>query len=100
MNPLGDDLAATGRAANWVCAPLNLDFEVVQTVADFEKFKDIRKKYGRGFRFQILHVEALATVEGVSAPISVAQALKEFEIPTSKELLANSTRLQDAKRPA
>jgi predicted amidohydrolase len=99
VNPLGEDLAVTGRAANWVCAPLNLDFAVVQTVAHFQKFKDITKKYGRGFRTQILHVEALALIEGVSADISVAQVLKEYDIPTSQELLAASTRKQNAKRP-
>lgn len=100
VSPLGEDLVVTGRAASWICTPLNLDFEVVQTVKDFQKFKDIRKKYGRGFRFQILHVEALATIEGVSADISVPQLLQEYGIPTSKEMLAASTRLQDAKRPA
>ena len=100
VNPLGEDVVLTGRAANWVCAPLNLDFAVVQTVEHFRKFKDISKKYGRGFRIQILHVEALATIEGVSANISVPQVLKEFGIPTSQELLAASTRKQNAKRPA
>ncbi|MGH9328388.1 MAG: carbon-nitrogen hydrolase family protein [Terriglobia bacterium] len=99
VNPLGDDIVVTGRAANWICAPLNLDFEVVQTVVDFRRFKDIRKKYGRGFRFRILHVEALAMVEGVSADISAAEVIREYDIPTSKELLATSTRLQHSKRP-
>jgi beta-ureidopropionase len=100
VSPLGEDIIVTGRAANWICTPLNLDFAVVQTVADFRKFKDIRKKYGRGFRFRILHVEALATVEGISADISVPQLLQEYAIPTSREMLAASTRLQNARRPA
>jgi beta-ureidopropionase len=99
VNPLGEDIVVTGRAANWVCAPLNMDFEVVQSVADFREFEDIRKRYGRGFRFRILQEEALAMVEGVSAVISVPQLLKEYGIPTSKEMLATSTRLQNAKRP-
>ena len=100
VSPLGEDLVATGRAANWVCAPLNLDFAVVQSVDDLRKLEGISKKYGRGFRIRILHIEALAIIEGVSADISVAQALKEFDISTSKEMLADSTRAQIAKRPA
>lgn len=99
VNPLGEDMVVTGRAANWVCAPLNLDFAVVQSVADFQKFEDIRKRYGREFQFRILHEEALATVEGVSAAISVPQLLKENGIPTSQEMLDTSTRLQNSRRP-
>ena len=99
VNPLGEDIVETGRAAAWVCAPVNLDVAVVQSVQHIRKFDKIAKKYGRRFRFRILHVEALATIEGVSPEISVPQVLKEFGIPTSRELIANSTRLQSAKRP-
>jgi predicted amidohydrolase len=100
VDPLGTDIVATGRAANWICAPLNLDFAVVQTMDQLHKVENMSKKYGRAFRIRILHVEALAMVESVSPEISVAQALKEFDIPTAKEMLANSTREQNARRPA
>ena len=98
INPLGEDIAETGRAANWIGAPINLDVAVVQSVQHIHKFDKITQKYGRRFRFRILHVEALALIEGLSADISVPQVLKEFGIPTSKEMIANSGRLQDAKR--
>jgi predicted amidohydrolase len=100
VNPLGEEIVTTGRAANWVCAPLNLDFAVVQTMDQLKKVENMSKKYGRAFRIRILHVEALAMIEGVSPEISVTQALKEFDIPTAKEMLANSTREQNARRPA
>jgi beta-ureidopropionase len=100
VDPLGETVCVTGRAANWVCTPLNLDSAIVQTVKYFPKFKDIQDKYGRGFRIKIFHDEALALIEGVSAELSVAQALREFDIPTSREMLAVSTKLQNAKRPA
>ncbi len=100
VNPLGEDVVASGRASAWVCAPINLDIAVIQTVKYFRKFREIQKKYGRRFLFRILHVEALATIEGVSADISVPQVLKEFDIPTAREMLALSTRLQNARRPA
>lgn len=100
VNPLGEEIVATGRAASWVCAPLNLDYALVQTMEFLRKTKDILKKYGRGFRIRILNVEALALIEGVSADISVTQVLKEFDIPTVKEMLAAATRAQNAIRPA
>ena len=65
---------------------------MVQSVQHIHKFEKITKKYGRRFRFRILHVEALAIIEGTSAEISVPQVLKEFGIPTSKEMIANSGR--------
>lgn len=100
VNPLGEDVVETGRAGNWICDPVNLDIAVVQSVAHFRKFKDIRKKYGRRFRFRILHVEALATIEGLSAEISVPEVLQEFGIPTARQMLADSTARQKARRPA
>jgi hypothetical protein len=98
VDPLGADVVETGRASTFVCAPVNLDVAVVQTVEHIRKFDKITKKYGRRFRYRILHVEALALIEGLSPEISVPQVLKEFGIPTSKELIANSARLQAAKR--
>jgi hypothetical protein len=98
VNPLGEDVVETGRAAHWICAPVNLDTAVVQTVEHIRKFDQITKKYGR--RFRVLHVEALATIEGTSAEISVPQVLKEFGIPTAKEMHLTSERLQAAKRPS
>lgn len=100
VDPLGEDVVETGRAGNWICEPVNLDIAVVQSVEHIRKFKDIQKKYGRRFRFRILHVEALAAIEGLSAEVSVPQVLKEFGIPTSREMLAESTRRQNARRPA
>lgn len=100
VDPLGDDVVATGRAGNWICEPVNLDIAVVQSVAHFRKFKDIRKKYGRRFRFRILHVEALATIEGLSGDVSVPEVLQEFGIPTARQMLADSTRRQNVRRPA
>jgi beta-ureidopropionase len=98
VSPLGEDIVETGRAANWVFAPINLDMAVVQTVEYIRKFDQITAKYGRRFRFRILHTEALATIEGTSSEISVPEVLREFGIVTSRELIAKSTSLQIASR--
>ncbi|MBI4910661.1 MAG: carbon-nitrogen hydrolase family protein [Acidobacteria bacterium] len=100
IDPLGTDVIETGRAGNWICGPVNLDIAVIQGVYNFVKFREIRKKYGRRFRFRILHVEALATIEGCSPDVSVPAVLKEFGIPTSREMIAASTKAQDARRPS
>ncbi|HLJ13311.1 MAG TPA: carbon-nitrogen hydrolase family protein [Bryobacteraceae bacterium] len=100
VSPLGEDIVETGRAANWVFAQINLDVAVVQTVDHIRKFDQITAKYGRRFRFRILHTEALATIEGTSSEISVSEVLHEFGILTSRELIVNSTRSQSARRPA
>jgi len=99
VDPLGQDVVSTGRAGDWVCAPINLDVAVVQGVANFKKFEAIREKYGRQFHFRVLHIEALATVERLSGDVSVAEVLAEFDIPTSKEQFASATKAQDALRP-
>ena len=98
--PLGQDVVCTGRAGNWVCTPVNLDIAVVQGTMYIKKFRDIQEKYGRRFRFRIRHVEALATVEGRAGDVSVAEVLKEFDIPTSIEKILTSTKAQDVRRPS
>jgi predicted amidohydrolase len=98
VDPLGADGVSTGRAADWICAPVNLDYAVLQGVSNFRKFDEIRKKYGRRFEFRILHVEALALIEGRSADVAVPAVLKEFDLRTAREALEDATRLQDAKR--
>jgi len=99
VDPLGADIVATGRASEWVCAPVNLDVAVVQTVSDIRKLEAVRAKYGRRFNVRIRHVEAWALIEGLSDEISVPQVLAEFGIETSRQALARNTALQDAARP-
>jgi predicted amidohydrolase len=100
VDVMGEDVAVTGRASEWVCAPINLDVAVVQIVTEIRKLEKVRAKYGSKVNVKILHVEALATIESLSPDISVPDILKEFEIETSNEHLARNTRLQNAKRPA
>ncbi|MFC1713821.1 carbon-nitrogen hydrolase family protein [Candidatus Poribacteria bacterium] len=100
VDVLGDDIITTGRAGEWVCAPINLDKAVIQSVKEIRKLEKIRAKYGRKFHIKIKHVEAWASIEGLSADISVPEALKEFGIETSNEMLSRNTKLQDAKRPS
>ena len=100
VDPLGDDLLATGRAAEWICAPLNLNVAVVQTVVHIRRLEAARQKYGRLLRVRVKHVEAYALVESLSEDLPVHDVLAEFDIPTSAEFLAENTRRQDAARGA
>lgn len=99
MDVLGDDVVATGRAAEWICAPINLDIAVIQSVKEIRKLEKIRAKYGRKFLVKIKHVEAWASIEGHSSDVSVPEVLREFGVKTSNEMLDWNTQLQDARRP-
>ncbi len=99
VDVLGNDVIVTGRASEWVCAPINLDIAVIQSVVEIRKLEKIMAKYGRKFLIRIKHVEAWASIEGRSSDISVPEALEEFGIRTSNEMLAQCTQRQDAIRP-
>lgn len=100
VNPLGEDVVLTGRAAEWLCAPVNLDVAVIQTVVEIRKLEQVRAKYGRLFDVRIKHDEAWALIEGRSAEVSVPEVLAEFGIETSAQFLARNEAEQAARRPA
>ena len=100
VDPLGEDVVATGRGGEWVCAPINLDRAVIQSMGEIRKLEKVRAKYGDRVHVKILHVEALASIESLSPDVSVSEVLKEFGIETSVDMIARNTGLQDAKRPS
>jgi len=100
VDVLGDDVVATGRASEWVCAPINLDIAVIQSVAEIRKLERVRAKYGRKVHVRIKHVEAWASLESLSPDVSIPEVLTEFGIETSNDMLDRNTKLQDAKRPS
>ena len=100
VDVLGDDVVATGRASEWVCAPMNLDTAVIQSVVEIRKLEPVRAKYGRKVLVKIKHVEAWASIESLSPEVSIPEVLAEFGIETSNDMLARNTGLQDARRPS
>jgi beta-ureidopropionase len=94
----GDVVAADGEFARWVCAPVNLEKEFIHIWPQTLKFHDIQKKYGRKVRFQVYHKENWATIESLDPEIKVRDVLKEYELPTYDEQIAEATQIQNKYR--
>jgi hypothetical protein len=94
----GDVIASDGEFARWVCAPVNLEKELLHIWPHSLKFDAIQKKYGRKIRFKIYHPENWATIESLDPEIKVSDILKQYEIPTYDEQLLEATAIQEKFR--
>ena len=94
----GDVIASDGEFARWVCAPVNLEKELLHIWPHTLKFKDIQKKYGRKIRFKIYHPENWATLESRDPDEKVKDILREYEIPTYDEHIREATEIQQKHR--
>ena len=94
----GDVIALDGEFARWVCAPINLEKELLHIWPNVKKFDAIQKKYGRKIRFKIYHPENWATLESLDPDVKVSHILKEYEIPTYDEQLSEATAIQEKYR--
>ena len=90
----GDVIASDGEFARWVCAPVNLEKELLHIWPHTLKFKDIQKKYGRKIHFKIYHPENWATLESRDPDVKVKDILKEYDIPGYDEHLRQATEVQ------
>lgn len=94
----GDVVASDGEFARWVCAPLNLEKIFLHVWPQVNRFDEIQKKYGRKIGFKILHPENWATIESFEPEIKVRDVLKEFNLPSFDEQIAEATQIQDKYR--
>ena len=95
----GRDIASTGRwDPNWICAPVNLEKEVITTYPNYLHFNDIKAKYGRDVKITTLYNEEISVIESLSAELNVADILKEFKIKMKKEYLQSAEEAQRLKR--
>ena len=91
VDKTGDSLALDGEFARWVCAPVNLEKEIVQIWPQVLKFKDIQKKYGRKLHIKIYHEENWASFESLDPDVKIKDVLKEYDIPTFDEQIREAT---------
>ncbi|MBL7697112.1 MAG: carbon-nitrogen hydrolase family protein [Chitinophagaceae bacterium] len=98
IDKTGDTVALDGEFERWVCAPVNLEKEIVQIWPQVLKFKDIRKKYKRKLHIRIYHEENWASFESLDPEVKVKDVLKEFDIPTFKEQIREATKIQEKYR--
>ena len=94
----GDVIASDGEFARWVCAPVNLEKELIHIWPHVQKFDDIQKKFGRKLRIKIYHPENWATIESLDPDLKVRDVLKEYGLPTYEEQLKEATEIQDKYR--
>lgn len=94
----GDVLAESGQFAGWVCAPVNLEKVFVHIWPHVLKFPEIEAKYGRKIHINILHPEDTATIESRDSEVEVLDVLREFEIPTYDEHIAEADGMQKKNR--
>jgi beta-ureidopropionase len=98
IDQAGDTIAIDGHFARWVCAPINFEKVLIQIWPHTLKFDSIQKKYGRKIRFKIYHPENWATLESLDPDVKVRDILKEYEIPSFDEQIAEATAIQNKYR--
>jgi predicted amidohydrolase len=94
----GQTVACTGHYANWVCAPVNLEKAFLHTWPYCRRFDEIQAKYGRKVSIRTFHEEEWTIIESLSAEVRVADILKEFELKTHEEHIAEANKAQLAYR--
>jgi beta-ureidopropionase len=95
----GDDLASSGPFQRWVCHPVNLEKVFIHIWPQVRKFDAVRSKYGRRLKIRIWHPENWATIESLDPELKVRDVLREFEMPTYEEQIADATAIQQTSRP-
>lgn len=94
----GDVIASDGEFARWVCAPVNLEKELLHIGPHALKFDAIQKKYGRKIQIKIYHQENWATIESLDPEIKVSNILKEYDISTFDEQISEASVIQEKYR--
>jgi beta-ureidopropionase len=98
IDQAGDSVTLDGHFARWVCAPINFEKVLVQIWPHTLKFDSIQKKYGRKIRIKIYHLENWAIIESQDPEVKVRDVLKEYEIPSFDEQIAEATSIQNEYR--
>jgi predicted amidohydrolase len=94
----GEDIAVSGRARHWVCAPVNLEKVFLHGWPYWMKYNDVQAKYGRKVLIRHFWEEGWSVLESRSPDVKVADVLREFDINTHEEHIARADALQEKHR--
>jgi predicted amidohydrolase len=94
----GEDLACSGRARSWVCAPINLERAFLHGWPYWTRYNDVHAKYGRKVLIRHFWEEGWSILESRSPDVRVADVLREFDIRTHEEHVARADSMQTARR--
>jgi beta-ureidopropionase len=98
VDSTGDMVELDGEFSRWVCGTINLEKEIVQIWPQVLKFKDIQKKYGTKVGIKIYHEENWAVIESLDPSVKIKEVLKEYDVPTFDEQIAEATEIQKKYR--
>lgn len=95
----GIEIAKTGRwQRNWVIAPINLEKVFLHTWPYYQRFNEIKAKYGRDVKITNFDDEEWSIIESLSPDIKVKDILKEFDLKTHEEVIGGATEMQERLR--
>lgn len=90
----GEEVAKTSRWNQWACAVVNLEKAFLHTWPYVQRFAAIQAKYGADIRITNYGEEEWSILESRSPDLRIADVLREFELKTIQEHLANADALQ------
>ncbi len=96
----GEDVACSGRARNWVCAPINLEKAFLHGWPYWMQYDEVQAKYGRKILIRHFWEEGWSVLESRAPEVKVADVLREFEIRTHEEHIARAEAMQNMRREA
>ena len=94
----GEDVACSGRARHWVCAPVNLERAFLHGWPYWMRYNDVQAKYGRKVLIRHFPEEGWSVLESRSPDVKVADVLREFDIRTHEEHIARADSMQKRRR--
>ena len=94
----GQELARSNSWQPWACTTVNLEKEMLCTWPYVQRFDEIRAKYGSKVRIETMPEEEWTILESRSAEIHVADLMKEFELKTYAQHIAEADKQQHERR--
>ncbi len=80
ISPIGDIIASTTNYTEYVTADINLDYCIAHIDYNWEKFKALKKKYGRGVKIYDPGLLGSVLITSEMEDKSIKDLVKEFEI--------------------
>lgn len=94
----GTELANTNRWHPWAIATVNLEKALLHTWPYVQRFPEILAKYGDSIRIYSHGEEEWSIIESRDPELTVAKVMREFELKTLREHLAQATSEQVQRR--
>ena len=96
----GEVISQTGKwNKNLICASVNLEKVFIHTWPSYQRFEEIKKRYGRKIQITTFHEEQWSIIESRSPDVFIADIMKDYNLRSKNQLLQDSEMLQIKARP-